>query len=153
MLAALGIALGLVGIVVPLLPGTLLVAVDVLGWAVVVGQVEGWAWAVVALVVLGLGVAVKYVVPGRRLTRSGVPRSTLVSGGVLAVVGFFVVPVVGLVLGFVAGVYLAEAQRVGGRAAWPSTRAALSAVGLALLLELGAGLVAATAWGIGALTT
>ena len=39
----------------------------------------------------------------------------------LGVVGFFVVPVVGLFLGFVLGVYLAELRRVGAAAAWPST--------------------------------
>ena len=33
----------------------------------------------------------------------------------LGIVGFFVVPVVGLLLGFVLGVYLAELARLGGR--------------------------------------
>ena len=55
-----------------------------------------------------------------------------------AFAGFFVVPVVGLVLGFVAGVYAAERRRVGVEAAWPSTLAALRAVGLCILIELAA---------------
>jgi hypothetical protein len=96
------------------------------------------------------GAAVKYLVPGRRLQRAGVPGSTLLAGGVLGVVGFFVVPVVGLFVGFVLGVYLAELQRVGLDAAWPSTRAALRAAGLSLLIELAAGLLAAAAWLVGA---
>ena len=44
---------------------------------------------------------------------------------VLLIAGFFVVPVVGLFVGFVLGVYVAERQRVGGEQAWPSTKAAL----------------------------
>ena len=55
----------------------------------------------------------KYVVPGRRLKENGIPNSTLLLGGVLGVVGFFVIPVVGLLVGFVLGVYLAELNRVG----------------------------------------
>ena len=37
-------------------------------------------------------------------------------GGACGVVGFFVVPVVGLFLGFVLGVYVAERRRLGRRA-------------------------------------
>nr|WP_284290737.1 DUF456 family protein [Angustibacter aerolatus] len=51
---------------------------------------------------------VKYVLPGRRLKDAGVPWWTTLAGVALGVVGFFVVPVVGLLLGFVLGVYLAE---------------------------------------------
>ena len=65
---------------------------------------------VVATTFLALGAVVKYVVPGRRLKQVGVPTSTLLLGGVLGVVGFFVIPVVGLLVGFVLGVYLAELQ-------------------------------------------
>jgi hypothetical protein len=89
---------------------------------------------------------VKYALPGRGLRTAGVPNRTLVVGGVLGVVGFFVVPVVGLVVGFVLGVYVAELQRLGSTAAWPSTKAALKAVGLSILIELAAGLAATALW-------
>jgi len=66
--------------------------------------------------------------------------------------GFFVVPVVGLILGFVLGVYTAERVRLGSHAtAWPSTMHALKAVGLSILIELAAGLLLAAAW-LGAVT-
>jgi len=66
-------------------------------------------------------------------------------------VGFFVIPVVGLLVGFVAGIYLAELLRVGRARAWPSTGAALRAAGLSLLIELAAGLLAAVVWFVGAM--
>ena len=48
------------------------------------------------------------------------PLILLVAGGLLGLVGFFVVPVVGLVVGFVLGVYYpAEHRRVGREAAEP----------------------------------
>jgi hypothetical protein len=70
-----------------------------------------------------------------------------------AVVGFFVIPVVGALVGFPVGVYLAERARVGPGQAWPSTREALRAVGLSILIELGAALVATAVWIAGVVGT
>lgn len=84
---------------------------------------------------------------------AGVPNRTLIVGGLLAIVGFFVVPVVGVLLGFVLGVYASEVQRVGASAAWPSTKAALRAVGISMLLELTSTLLAAAVWIIGVTIT
>ena len=83
-------------------------------WAVLVGETAGWVAFAVAATFLVVGQVVKYAVPGRRMKDVGVPGSTLLAGGLLGVVGFFVIPVVGLPLGFVAGVYVAEHLRVGG---------------------------------------
>jgi uncharacterized protein YqgC (DUF456 family) len=97
---------------------------------------------------------VKYTLPSRRLVGAGVPRSSIVIGSVVGVVGFFVLPVLGLFLGFVVGLYGAELRRLGDcRLATASTRAALRAVGLSVLIELSGALVAASAWGVGVLFT
>jgi uncharacterized protein YqgC (DUF456 family) len=152
-LAGIAIAIGLVGIVAPLLPGTLLISAAVLVWAIAVGEVAGWVLGGVALAVLAAGTVIKYVVPGRNLKTHGIPNRTLLAGGLLGIVGFFVVPVVGLVLGFVLGIYASEVQRLGTQAAWPATKVAVKAVGLSLLIELAAGLVAASLWLAGAITT
>jgi uncharacterized protein YqgC (DUF456 family) len=146
LLVGLAIALGLVGIVVPVLPGSALIVGAVLVWTLVVGTATSWLVFVVVVALVGVGGVVKYLVPGRGLRAAGVPGRTLVVGGLLGIVGFFVVPVVGLFVGFVAGVYAAEVARVGRERAWPSTRAALRAAGLSILIELVAGLLAAAAW-------
>nr|MBA2624784.1 DUF456 domain-containing protein [Acidimicrobiia bacterium] len=68
-------------------------------------------------------------------------------GLALAVVGFFVVPVIGLPLGGALGVYLGERLRTGdGRAAWRATRATLAGFGLAALAQLGAALAMVLTW-------
>lgn len=151
--AALVIAVGLVGVVLPLLPGSLLVFAAVVVWASETGGTTAWTVAVIATLLLLAGAVVKYVVPGRRLRDAGVPTSTLVVGGVLGVVGFFVVPVIGLPLGFVLGVYLAEVRRLGHEAGWPATRRAVGAVGLAILVELAFGMLAALTWAVGVVLT
>jgi uncharacterized protein YqgC (DUF456 family) len=152
-LVALAIAIGLVGVIVPVLPGSLLVLGAVLVWAWAVGTTTGWIVFAVATTFLALGSIVKYVVPGRRLKDNGIPNSTLLLGGVLGVVGFFVIPVVGLLIGFVLGVYLAELRRVGTDAAWPATVHALKAVGLSIAIELVASLCAAATWAVGVVIT
>jgi uncharacterized protein YqgC (DUF456 family) len=152
-LVGLAVLVGLVGIVVPVLPGTVLILGAVLVWAIENGSATAWGVFAVSATLLVVGAVVKYAVPGRRLKATGVPQRSLLLGGALGVVGFFVVPVVGLVLGFVLGVYLAEAQRVGKDSAWPSTKHALRAVGLSLLIELAAGMLAALTWFVGAVVT
>jgi len=151
LLTGLAIAVGLVGIVVPVLPGSLLVVAAILVWAVITATTTGWVVFAVATVLLAAGAVVKYAVPGRRLKADGVPNHTLLAGAALGVVGFFVVPVVGLLIGFVLGVYLSELRRVGRALAWPTTRSALRAVGASILIELAAGLLAALTWLVGAI--
>lgn len=152
-LVALAIAVGLVGILVPLLPGSLLVAAAVVVWAFALGESGGWVVATIALGLIGTGVVVKYLIPGRQLQRSGVPNGTLVLGAAAGIVGFFVVPVIGLPLGFVAGVYLAEWRRLSHAEAWPATVNALKAVGLGILIELGFTTLAAFTWAVGVIVT
>jgi uncharacterized protein YqgC (DUF456 family) len=147
LIAAVLIVVGIVGIVLPVLPGLVLVLAGIAVWAVPRGDVLGWTVLGVAVAIVVLGSIAKYLLPGRQLRESGVPGRTIAAGAVLGVVGFFVVPVVGLFLGFVLGVYLAELARLrDGSLAWPSTRRALGAVGWSILIELAAGLLAAAVW-------
>jgi uncharacterized protein YqgC (DUF456 family) len=152
-LVALAIAVGLVGILVPVLPGSVLVLAAVLVWAWDVGGTTAWVVFGVAAAVLVVGGLVKYLVPHRRLREAGIPASTQWIGAALGIVGFFVIPVVGLLVGFVLGVYLAEYRRLGATAAWPSTWHALKAVGISILIELAAGVVAAFVWVAGVVLT
>ncbi|NYE37904.1 hypothetical protein F4692_003049 [Nocardioides cavernae] len=152
-LVALAIAVGIVGIIVPVLPGTILVMAAILVWAVQVGTTTAWVVFAVAAVLLAAGSVVKFLVPGRRLKASGVPNRTLLVGALLAFVGFFAVPVVGMFIGFVLGVYLAERARLGGAQAWPSTVGALKAVGVSILIELVAAFLATVTWVVGVVAT
>jgi uncharacterized protein YqgC (DUF456 family) len=148
MISGLAILLGVLGVLIPVLPGLVLCWAGVLFWAIA-GDASGGRWGVlaVATVIGAVGIVVKYLWPGRHLQRSGVPTMSLVAGGVLGLIGFFVVPVVGLILGFVLGVWLAERARLGDAGqAWPSTKQALTAVGLSMLIELAAGLGIAVVW-------
>ena len=150
LLVALAIVVGVVGVIVPVLPGVLLVWAAVAVWATERQDLNGWVVLAVATLVLAVGQVAKYALPGRQLKQAGVPGRTTLAGVVLGVVGFVVLPVIGLPLGFVLGVYLAERARLGEHAlAWPSTLHALRAAGWSLLIELGTALLMAATWVLG----
>jgi len=147
LIAALLVVVGVIGIVVPILPGLTLIVAGIGVWAVPRGDALGWSVLGIAVAIVVIGSVAKYLLPGRQLKESGVPGRTIALGGVLGIVGFFVIPVVGLFVGFVLGVYLAELARLGsGGEAWPSTRTALVAVGWSMLIELLTGLLAVGVW-------
>jgi uncharacterized protein YqgC (DUF456 family) len=145
LICGLLVLVGLFGILVPVLPGTVLVGLGILLWAADEGSAKAWATFGVAVLCLVVGLVVKYAVPGRKL-KAAVPILTLVVGGVCAIIGFFVIPVVGLLVGFPIGIYLAERVRVGHTRAWPSTKAALRAMAHSILIELVAALAATAVW-------
>lgn len=152
-LVALVIAVGLLGIVLPVLPGGgFLVFAAIAVWAV--WEAKEGTNATVAWVTLGVAAVffvtaevIKYVWPVRRMRAAEVGIWSLAAGGVLGLIGFFVIPVIGLVIGFVAGVYLAElASRRDYRRAWTSTVHALKGVALSVGVELTGALLATVTW-------
>jgi uncharacterized protein YqgC (DUF456 family) len=146
-LVALAIAVGLIGVVLPLVPGTLLVFAAIAVWAVVEHTVISWVTLGIVTAVLGGTLLVKYLWPMRRMRSADVRTLSLFAGAVLGIIGFFVVPVLGLVLGFVLGVYLAElANRRDQRLAWASTVHAIKGVALSVGVELAGGLLATVVW-------
>ncbi len=148
LLAGVTILVGALGVVVPILPGLWLCWLGVLGWALLVsGGSTKWVVLGAATVIALLGTIVKYAVPGKRLKQAGVANISLFVGGILGIVGFFVIPVVGLVLGFILGIFVTERLRLSDtRSAWNATKHALKATGLSLLIELAAALLIAAVW-------
>lgn len=153
-LVALAIAIGLAGIVVPVLPGGLLVIAAIGVWAFVESTAVSWVTFGIAAALFGVAEVIKYTWPVKRMREAQVRTSVLVIGALAGIVGFFVVPVVGLVIGFVAGVFAAElAIRRNPTRAWACTVHALKGVALSVGVELAGALLAAIAWVIGVWVT
>ncbi len=170
-ITALIILVGLAGVIIPFLPGLALVWAGVALWSFTRQDAIGWVTLAVASSLVVTGSVVKYLLPGRRLRAGGVGWPSLASGAACGIVGFVVIPVIGLVVGFVFGIYLAELIRYSlprerpttepaaaalreypatgagaSGSAWASTRSALAAVGWSILIELGTGLLVAATW-------
>lgn len=147
LVVALLILVGLVGAVVQVIPGGLVVAGAVAVWGVVVGGAVGWTVVGVAAVLAVAGLVLKYLLAGRYLQRRGLPNRSLVVGAVAGIVGFFVIPVVGLFVGFIGGTYVSELQRLRDEpAARVATVHALKATGISILVELTGALLTAGVW-------
>lgn len=146
------IAVGIVGIVVPVVPGLVVALLGVLLWSFQTGTTLSWVVFAACAVLYAAGLTLQVLLPGRRLRTQGVGTRTLLLAALLGVVGFFALPVVGGPLGFVLGIYLVEAGRSRDRStAWARTRHALTAVVLSMGIELAAGLLIATTWVVGVL--
>ena len=145
---------GLVGVVVPILPGLLLIVGASVVWAVADPGPVTW---IVAGVVAAIGLAATVagaVLPARRAAATGAPRSTLVAGAAGMVVGFVALPVVGALVGFPAGVYVAERLRLrDGRAARATTLATLRGIGVGIAVQLVAGVAMIGIWLVAAIAT
>ncbi|WP_453985542.1 DUF456 domain-containing protein [Brevibacterium casei] len=152
LLVGIAVLVGCLGIIVPVLPGSILIAVAVLIWAIVIGTPAAWiVFAIVAVLVAG-GMSASFVLTGRKLKEMEVPNGSVAVAGVLAIVGFFVIPVLGLPLGFVLGLYLAEYARLKDpTTAWSSSWGSIKAIGLGTVIELFLALLAAVAFCVGLL--
>ena len=142
-LTGLAMAVGLVGVLVPVLPGLLLIGAVAVIWAIVEGTTTAWVVAVVMLAILATGTYLKYRVPGRELAAQDVPALTWTLVGVGGVIGFFVIPIVGALAGVVAGAYVGERIRFSSHSlAWASTLRVIVSIGKGMALEFAAGMIA-----------
>ncbi|MFI0719430.1 DUF456 domain-containing protein [Streptomyces sp. NPDC021224] len=140
--------LGLVCVPVPGVPGTLLCWAAVLWWATSEHTSLTWGVLAGATGVLAVAQVALWLLPNRRIRASGLTWRTVIDAGAVAIAGFFLVPVLGAVLGFVGCLYVSQRVRLGGghRAAWGATRTAMRAVGTSVLVELLACLLVAGTW-------
>ncbi|AZS74811.1 DUF456 domain-containing protein [Streptomyces lydicus] len=145
--AGLVMLLGLLGVLVPGIPGPLIVWAGVMWWTLSEKSALAWVVLMAATAVLLLNQVLKWLLPARNLRAVGTPYRALFLAGVAGIVGFFVIPVIGGLLGSVGGLYLLERIRLGSHGdAWASTRTALRAIGLSVLVELFACLLVFGAW-------
>ncbi|MER6209344.1 DUF456 domain-containing protein [Streptomyces sp. NPDC001642] len=147
LLVGVVILLGLCGVLVPGVPGSWLVWAAVLWWALKDPQPVAWGVLVGAAVVLFLSQVVRWVLPPRRLRTSGATPRMGVYAGVGALLGFVLIPVLGAIPGFMAGIYLHERLRLGRHGeAMASLRTAMRSGGSSVLTELFTCLLIMGAW-------
>ena len=147
-LIALAMVVGVVGTVLPFLPGLPIVWAAALVYGVVAGfGTVGWiSFAIITLLAIG-GMVLGFTLPHQRVSASGAPRSTVLIGLIAGIIGFFVIPVIGLPVGAIVGVYLAERLRTGdGRAAWSSTKNLIVGFGLGAAVQVSAGIAMIVCW-------
>ena len=146
---------GVAGVVVPVLPGLLLVWAAGIVWVWLDGG--GPARIVVGVLLTGLlvvGTVAKYVLPARSATGAGAPRTTLLVGASAGSPASSSSPSSGSSSAASGAVYLAELVRLQDPGtAWRSTWAVLRAVGIGMLIELATAVLMLGTWTVGVLVT
>jgi uncharacterized protein len=150
-LCGLAILVGVAGTVIPVLPGSFLIGLSLLAWAIWGGEgATGWVVFTIGMVFVLAGMAASAVLAGRKLRQHRIPNRSVAAGIVLGIAGMFVIPVVGLFVGFAAGLLLSELHRTRDvHTALTTSWAALKATGLGMLAEFGLACLAASTWVIG----
>ncbi|MGW1881433.1 DUF456 domain-containing protein [Streptomyces sp. NPDC001970] len=139
--------LGLVGVLVPGVPGTWLVWSGVLWWSLHAQTNLAWWILVGATALLLVDQVVVWQLGPRRMRGAGITPRMALFAGLGALAGFVLLPVVGTVVGFVGGVYVSERLRLGGHGeAVTSTRTVMRAAGTSVLVELLGCLLVVGAW-------
>lgn len=145
---AVTMAVGIVGTVLPIVPGLWLIWLAALGYGFVAGF--GWsglgAMAVITALALA-GTAASFYLPQRGAAGAGVPWWGQLVALATGVVGFFLIPVVGALFGFALGILvvsLLQTREVGS--AWSATKATLRGMLVASGVQLAAGVLMAVVW-------
>jgi uncharacterized protein YqgC (DUF456 family) len=153
-LVLLAMIVGTVGIVVPVLPGLIVVWGATLVWAFERQDGPGWLVLGITTLLYAAGIVAQYLLAGRRMKTAGVESGIVAVALVVAVVGFFVVPVVGGPLGFVLAIYVLERiKRREHAGAWHATVQAIRAVGLNIGIELATAFAIIATWGVAVYAT
>ena len=127
-----------------------MIIIGLLLWAIVIGGPVGWIVFGIGLVLCGVGMASSTLLTGTRLKARQIPNRSILIGAVLGVIGAFVIPVVGLLVGFVVGLFGSEWYRLRDpKLAWDASLVAMKSVGLGMIVEFSCAGLAITAWIIG----
>ncbi|WP_203566523.1 DUF456 domain-containing protein [Aestuariimicrobium ganziense] len=145
---------GVVGIVVPVLPGSITIVVALLVWAVWGGSAWGWVAFAVGTVAVLAGATASFLLTKRNLEARAVPKWPLRVSLLVGVVANFLLPALGLVIGFLVTLLVCEWLRVRTlREALSTSWLAVRSIGLGMIIELGCALFACTLLAISILTS
>lgn len=155
LLIAIIMAVGIIGTVVPFIPGLALVWFAGALWAYFDGGdgTRMWLLAVMTLFAV-IGYAVQFALPAAAASVDSPPRNTLLLGAVAGLFGFFIIPVIGGPIGFMAGIYASYFLNTGDSTkAWTSTIRTAVAFGWAIIIQVICSVLIALTWIFGLIIT
>ena len=148
------IVLGLIGTIVPMIPGTFLIWLAVLVYVLVNGMASvGWAaFIVITFLALVTGTADLWM-PLLGAQKVGASKRALLLGALGALVGTLFAPLVGTLIGYATGILIGEYQKRGDwQEATKASLGGLAGWGLATAVQVAGGLIILAIFVIQALT-
>ena len=147
-LVGLAMVVGILGTLLPFLPGLPIVWAAALVYGLGAGfGAAGWVFFILITLIGLAGLVVGTILPHRRAAGQGAPTSTIVIGIAVGIVGLFVIPIIGLPIGAGLGVLLAERRRLGDwPRAWTATKQLMIGFGIGALIQFCAGVAMLGVW-------
>ncbi len=148
------IAAGVVGTLIPILPGPILVWLATVVYGLLTGfDAVAWISLVVITALLMAAIYLGFRLPQQSAASEGLTLGTQLFAVALAVIGFFLIPIVGAAIGFVTGVWLVRYRQMSNvAAANRSTVMTLKAISKAAIAQFLCALGMAGVWGVWVLT-
>jgi uncharacterized protein len=108
-IAVVFMLIGVIGIVVPILPGMLLVWLSLLGfaWYTDFTIIPIWAFLILTVVALVTGLSNIWL-PYLGAKKTGASKRSIALGFIGGIIGTFVVPLIGTVIGYALGIIVGE---------------------------------------------
>jgi uncharacterized protein len=152
LLALVIMGVGLAGVVVPVLPDVWLIWLGALVYGLLAGF-DGWLGGVIMVLLSGLtllGVVVDLGLGTAAAKKGGASWQAIAASLALALIGFFVLPPFGALIGAVLGLFGVEYVRRGHNAqeALTAVKHYVAGCGWSVVLRLGIGLVMIALWGV-----
>lgn len=148
--AAAVMVLGLIGVVVPFLPGLFLILGAAVGYGFLVGFNSVAVGVLIAMgVLVVISIIKSFIIPSKAASESGASGWSQFGAVVGGVAGFFIVPVFGLIIGALAGMVITELAVKGNwDEAWAATKGTAKGFGVSALIDLGLGMIMIAAWSV-----
>ncbi|MDN6351334.1 MAG: DUF456 domain-containing protein [Yaniella sp.] len=151
-IAAILLLVAIFGTIFPIVPGSPVAIVTMIAWAWIIGSSASWSTGVVAAALALVGMSASLVLTGRTMRRERIPSTPILIATAAAIVGLFVIPFLGLFVGFAVGLFGAEYYRRRDLAAAArSSLQAMKAMGWGMLIECGCAILAFGVVGLGVL--
>ncbi|MGF1667700.1 MAG: DUF456 domain-containing protein [Acidimicrobiia bacterium] len=147
-LAAAIIMVGVIGTILPILPGLPLIWATMIGYGLMTEfGVAGWLAMAVATFLVVYGMYLNVRIPQRSASGSGLSIKAQILAAVVAVIGFFAFPPFGAAIGFVGAVYAMRWRDTRDTSvAWHSTKATSIALLKASAAQVAIAIVMFVAW-------
>jgi uncharacterized protein YqgC (DUF456 family) len=142
---------GLFGLIIPILPGLVIIWVAALGYGIFVGfDTLGWIMFAIITVLMIVGELAEHVLMGTQAHKEGAPWWVILIVLVVAIAGNFVVPILGGILAGLLALFGIEWLRSkDARKALVSTRGLLIGFAWGFVARFTAGLAMIGSWCVG----
>lgn len=135
--------IGLIGVIIPILPGVFLIwfGVFLYAWRDGFEALSLGTFIFISILVVFAGLSDLWLpIFGSR--KSGASKRTILTGLLGAIIGSFIVPLFGTVVGYIVGVLLGEYHKQRDwAAAWEASKGGLAGWGIATLIQLVVGVL------------